>query len=166
MDGQDTIVTHYSILIEINAYPDKPLKSYLPDVQDIKMYLESILHDSVEVQIITASQIGPKSPDAVKDRVLWSIYNNLISAFKRATSLARAGDFVYSHYSGHGTRKPPFGQFANSTGDLALVFLTTENRESCLWGWELVSLLDAMVIRIGYHSRSRLLFLWECLPPR
>ena len=145
MDGQDSIVTHYAILIGIDGYPDKPLKSCVRDVQDTKMYLESILHGSVEVQMITASQIGPKSPDAVKDRELWPTYHNVISAFKRVTSLARAGDFVYIHYSGHGTRKPPFGEFTNSTGDLALVLLTKENRETCLWGSELASLLDDMV---------------------
>jgi hypothetical protein len=145
MDGQNTIVTHYAILIGIDGYPDKPLKSCVRDVQDIKIYLESILCDSVEVQMITASQIGPNSSDAVKDRVLWPTYDNTISAFKRVTSLARAGDFVYIHYSGHGTRKPPSGEFTNSIGDLALVFLTKENRETCLWGFELASLLDAMV---------------------
>jgi hypothetical protein len=55
MDGQDTTVTYYAILIGIDAYQGKPLKSCVRDVQDIKIYLESILHDSVEVQMITAS---------------------------------------------------------------------------------------------------------------
>jgi hypothetical protein len=146
MDGHNTIITHYAILIGINDYPDKPLKSCVCDVQDTKTYLESVLHDSVEVQMITTSQTDLTSPDAVKDRVLWPTYDNVISAFKMVTSLARAGDFVYIHYAGHGTRKPPSGEFTNkSTGDLALVLLTKEKRETCLWGFELASLLNAMV---------------------
>jgi hypothetical protein len=146
MDEENTTVTHYAILIGIDDYPDKPLKSCVRDVQDTKTYLESVLLHSVEIQMITTCQTGPKSSDAVKDQVLWPTYDNVISAFKNVTSPARAGDFVYIHYSGHGTRKPPNGEFTNkSTGDLALVLLTEENRETCLWGFELASLLNAMV---------------------
>lgn len=148
MNGQNTIVTHYAILIGIDGYPDKPLKSCVRDVQDTKTYLESVLHDSVEVQMITASQTGPRSSDAAKDRVLWPTHDNIITALKRVTSLARAGNFVHIHYSGHGTRKPPCGDFSNeSTGDLALVLLDgeKENQVRYLWGFELACLLKAMV---------------------
>jgi hypothetical protein len=148
MDAQNTHVTHYAILIGIDDYPDKPLKSCVRDVQDTKAYLESVLHDSVAVHMVTASRTDPKLTDAVKDRGLWPTRDNIISAFNEVTSLARAGDFVYIHYSGHGTRKPPSGEFSNkSTGDLALVLLGEgkDNQVRYLWGFELGYLLKAMV---------------------
>jgi len=49
------IVTHYAILIGIDGYPDKPLEGCVRDAQDTKAYLESTLHDSVDVQMIVTS---------------------------------------------------------------------------------------------------------------
>lgn len=141
-------VTHYAILIGIDDYPDKPLKSAVQDVEDIKTFLESRLRDSVKIQLITASQTDRTSSNPAKDPMLWPSYETIISVFKTVNSLARAGDFVYVHYSGHGTQKPPWGEFSNkSTGDLALVLLNTEkdNQVSYLWGLELASLLKMMV---------------------
>ena len=122
MEGQNTI-THYAILIGIDDYPDKPLRSAVIDVEDNKKFLESLMKASVKIQTLTASQTDRTSSDPVKEK-LWPTYDNVISTFKTVTSLARPGDFVYIHYSGHGTRKPPWGEFSdNSTGDLALVLL-------------------------------------------
>ncbi|KAE8442778.1 hypothetical protein EG329_002866 [Mollisiaceae sp. DMI_Dod_QoI] len=147
MDNEKTI-THYAILIGIDNYPDKPLKSCVRDVQDIKTYLESTLKDSVQIQAITASQADREPSDPAQDPTLWPTRENVTSAFERVTSLARAGDFVYIHYSGHGTQMPTSGEFSNgSSGDLALVLLGGEEKKqvSCLWGFELADLLKAMV---------------------
>ena len=43
MNGEHIVPSHYAILIGINAYPDKPLKSCVRDVQKIKECLESKL---------------------------------------------------------------------------------------------------------------------------
>ncbi|KAK0113059.1 hypothetical protein ONS95_014765 [Cadophora gregata] len=148
MDGPNTIITHHAILIGIDAYPDKPLKSCVNDVQDTKMFLEGTLKDFVEIQAFTASQTSHKISNPAQDPMLWPSRENVILAFETVTSLSKAGDYVYIHYSGHGTQKPPSGDFSNtSTGDLALVLLGggKENRKQYLWGFELASLLKNMV---------------------
>ncbi|MCJ1269028.1 hypothetical protein MMC22_008916 [Lobaria immixta] len=149
MDNQDTIVTHYAILIGIDAYPNRPLTSCVHDVLEIKNYLIKELLKSVHIQIFTAAKSTDlKSCNPAEDSVLWPTYDNVTAAFRKVTSLARAGDFVYIHYSGHGTRMEPLSEFSNeSTGDLALVLLRgeKENREPYLRGWILAHLLKAMV---------------------
>jgi hypothetical protein len=148
MDSQPTTITHYAILIGIDDYPNKPLKSCVNDVQDTKTFLKGILKDSVKIWAITASQTERKSPDLAQDPTLCPTSENVTSAFESVTSLSQAGDYVYIHYSGHGTQKPPSGDFSNkSTGDLALVLLSggKENRKQYFWGFELASLLKKMV---------------------
>ncbi|KAL7798571.1 putative caspase [Trichoderma ceciliae] len=142
MDGQHTIPTHYAILIGINAYPSRPLGSCVRDVQKIKEYLESKLA-SIDVQTLTAS--GGESPLEHPER--WPTRNNVTSALETTTSRARPGDFIYIHYSGHGTRRDPDFGFSNqSTGDLALVLLDGDtSREVFLLGPRLAGLLKAMV---------------------
>lgn len=148
MDNQATIVTHYAILIGIDAYPDSPLTSCVRDVQKIKAHLEKVLN-AVHIKMFTAAKsIDLESCNRAEGSVLWPTYINVTSAFREITSLAKAGDFVYIHYSGHGTRTEPSMEFSNMfTGDLALVLLDEEkeNRECYLRGWILALNLKAMV---------------------
>lgn len=147
MNNQDTIVTHYAILIGIDAYPKRPLTSCVQDVQEIKNYLSGVLN-SVHIQLFAATkstQLNLYNP--VESSMLWPTYDNVTSAFREIISLAKTGDFVYIHYSGHGTRTEPCREFSNkSTGDLALVLLDgeKENDERYLRGWILAHLLKAM----------------------
>ena len=146
MGNQDTIVTHYAILIGIDAYRDRSLTSCVQDVQEIKNYLEEVLN-SVYIQMFTAIEnTDLKSCNPAKGPVLWPTYDNVTSAFREITSLAKAGDFVYIHYSGHGTRTEPCSEFSNeSAGDLALVLLDEGKENRKLRGLILADLLKAMV---------------------
>ncbi|KAL5319063.1 hypothetical protein ACEPPN_014133 [Leptodophora sp. 'Broadleaf-Isolate-01'] len=148
MDKRTQIVTHYAILIGVGEYPYRSLKGSERDVRDAKVHLESILQDAVKIHMITTSQTDGEVFDPAHQSALWPTYDNVISAFEETTSLARPRDFVYIHYSGHGSRKPPSGEFSNtSAGDLALVLLKgREEKGVCyLWGYELARLLKAMV---------------------
>ncbi|KAH8765338.1 putative caspase [Diaporthe sp. PMI_573] len=145
---QSADFTHYAILIGINAYPSSPLKSCVRDAQNTKNYLEGKLK-SVHVRIFTATESpdlmsrGPIEPPA-----RWPTFSNVRASLMAITSSAKAGDFLYIHYSGHGIRGQPYGTFSNrSTGDLALVLLDGEEADSerYLWGPELASLLKALV---------------------
>lgn len=88
MTSQNNI-THYAILIGIDDYPDKPLRSAVRDIEDTKTFLESTLRESVKIQQITASQTDRTSSDPARDPMLWPSYETAISAFKTVTSLAR-----------------------------------------------------------------------------
>lgn len=150
MDNQDIIVTHHAILIGIDAYTDRPLTSCVNDIQEIKNYIERVLN-SVHIQMFRApNSTNLESDNPVQGSVLWPTRDNVISAFKETASLAKAGDFVYIHYSGYGTRSPaePCREFSNMfTGDLALVLLDEEEENGVryLRGWVLAHWLKAMV---------------------
>ncbi len=148
MGDQHITVTHYAILIGINAYPDRPLQGCVRDVQNIKTYLEGV-SNSIHIQMFTATKsANPESTNPTEDPILWPTYHNATSALEKATTLAKAGDVVYIHYSGHGTRGTPCSEFSKkSTGDLALVLLNKgkENDVRYLWGPRLALSLKAMV---------------------
>ncbi|CAF9941264.1 MAG: hypothetical protein HETSPECPRED_003035 [Heterodermia speciosa] len=142
MDDQHTIPTHYAILIGINAYPSSPLESCVRDVQKIKECLESKL-PRVDIRTLTAS--GGDTP--LEHPESWPTCHNITSALELVTSRAQPGDFIYIHYSGHGTRLDPCYELSNqSTGDLALVLLDEDSsRARPLPGPRLAGLLKSMV---------------------
>ncbi|KAH6696608.1 putative caspase [Leptodontidium sp. MPI-SDFR-AT-0119] len=148
MGDQRITVTRYAILIGIDAYPDRPLQGCVRDVQTIKTYLEGVV-GSVQLQIFTATKsTNPESTNLSEDPILLPTYHNVTSALEKTTTMAKAGDVVYIHYSGHGTRGAPSSEFSNkSTGDLALVLLNDgkENDVRYLWGPRLALSLKAMV---------------------
>ena len=142
--------TPHAILVGINAYPDKPLKGCVRDIQQIKKILEQ-QPGPINIQAFTATQssqdenVGP-----VEDPKLWPTYKNVTAAFRETTFRARPGDHVYIHYSGHGTRFEPSSEFSNrSTGDLALALLDGENGDLVrpFGGHRLALALNAMVMK-------------------
>jgi len=145
---QHAIATHYAILIGINAYPESPMKGCVRDVQEIKKHLEK-MPNPVHIQMFTASPTEDSySSRPAEDPELWPTYDNVTSSLKKMTSLAKPGDFVYIHYSGHGTTITPSGESSNrSTRDLALVLLEVTDRTNMryLRGLELAYLLRDIV---------------------
>ncbi|KAH8589514.1 hypothetical protein B0O99DRAFT_655393 [Bisporella sp. PMI_857] len=116
MGGDQRItVTHYAILIGIDAYPDRPSQGFM---------------------FTPTNSADPESINPTEDPILWPTYRNVTSALEKATTLAKAGDIPYIHYSDHGTR-----------GDLALVLLNKRKEIDVryLWGSRLALSLKAMV---------------------
>lgn len=73
MGDQRITVTHYAILIGIDAYPDRPLQGCVRDVQNIKTYLEGVLN-SVHMQIFTATKsTNPESTNPTEPNTLANI---------------------------------------------------------------------------------------------
>ncbi|KAI9889130.1 MAG: hypothetical protein M1814_005792 [Vezdaea aestivalis] len=161
MSDQRTLAAYHAVLVGIDAYHEKPLTSCVRDVEDFKAYLE---HDYLgwmseapniysltapstkEIDLPDRSTTSSKSSNLSKDRRSWPTYDNVKATFLGVLSQAQAGDFVYIHFSGHGTTIPPSQGFSNSaTGELALVLLRGLTGISLLKGSELASLIKDMV---------------------
>jgi len=117
-------------------------------VQDIKAYLEVAI-DHVHIRMFTATEsIDSDLSCPIEDPQLLPTSRNIKTAFEEVTKSAKVGEFVYIHYSGHGTREIPNNRSYNeSMGDLALVVLTEEKEkpETYLYGRSLAYSLNAMV---------------------
>jgi hypothetical protein len=141
-------VAYYAILIGIDTYQEKPLQGSVRDVQKVKQFLEG-LPEPVQIHLLTSTKSeDPASSTPTQNSTAWPTYKNVTSAIEQVTLKANAGDYVYIHFSGHGTRGAPQSQFSNhSTGDLALVLLdkTPKNNVRYLWGPTLAIALKAMV---------------------
>ncbi|KAI0383373.1 caspase domain-containing protein [Hypomontagnella monticulosa] len=148
MDNERTTPEHWAILIGINAYKEKPLKGAVRDVQDIRAFLEGAL-SPLHTRIFTATRsTDPGLLSPTEGPELLPTYDNVVSAFKEITTSAKDGDFVYIHYSGHGTREIPHTRSYNqSTGDIGLILLAEneENPVRYLFGRSLAYSLNAMV---------------------
>jgi hypothetical protein len=119
---------HHAILIGIDAYEKEPLRGAVRDVHSLKSYLEDA---SIRIRIRTftaSSDTNPASSGLLEDPQFWPTLKNIQRAIHETAESAESGDFVYIHYSGHGTREKLGSRTYNeSTGDLALVLLPGEN---------------------------------------
>jgi hypothetical protein len=139
----------YAILIGVNAYPKDPLKGAVRDIEEIRRLFQDEVH-TVEVDWFTATQNDNASTGSLAEHPdHWPTYRNVVPTLESLIGLAKAGDFVYIHYSGHGTTTPPHHSSpAGSTSDLALVLLETNSDTMdmrYLRGSELALLLQRLV---------------------
>ncbi|KAF2629498.1 hypothetical protein BU25DRAFT_363565, partial [Macroventuria anomochaeta] len=120
---QGTTAAHYAILIGINRYPKDSLKGCVRDVHELKKRLESS-SKAVDIRVFTASEGETSSVLPVRAPNLLPTYGNITTSFEQITSSAKSGDFVYIHYSGHGTTISQINNLPNdSPHDLALVLI-------------------------------------------
>jgi hypothetical protein len=102
----------YALLIAVDFYfPDRlPNGSYYPHlggcVRDVQ-HVETLLTTRFGVPAdhilkLSATNVGRAQPhEPFED---WPTYANMVDRFQRLTAMARPGDQVYVHYSGHGGR--------------------------------------------------------------
>lgn len=95
----------WAVLVGIDFYsktnPRKNLSGCVADVCEVKSFLE------------TSLRVPPKNIDVLTASVGAEVNNhplptktNVIKAIQSLSTKAKAGDFVYIHYSGHGDREP------------------------------------------------------------
>jgi hypothetical protein len=145
--------SHYALLIGICFTPKErrqewpPLKGCIRDVQEITEQLDkSSLR--VNVRVLTASVIDLDAPRPFEDEKDLPSHSNIISNLEEITSRASTGNFIYVHFTGHGTTLEPTGLYANShTGELALVVIASDDATKIqyLRGSELAYQLNKMV---------------------
>ncbi len=104
----------FALLIAIDNYFETALPdgTYYPRlggcVRDVN-HVYAFLTDKARVGLADdhiirlSASIGP-GMEPPEPRSQWPTYANMVAAFKQVTAMARAGDQVYIHYSGHGGR--------------------------------------------------------------
>lgn len=91
------------------------------------------------------SDINASAP--IEAENLWPTYDNILAELDDITQKATKGDFVYIHYSGHGTQSPTTVASENTKlkGDFALVLVDKSYRGGYLHGCDLAHHLSRMV---------------------
>lgn len=140
----------WTVLVGVNfyPYPNIQLEGCVRDVRDIEQYLNS--RRMLDIEVFTASPPSdPKSKNPEEEPRLWPTYHNITTSLKRIICKAQPGDFVYIHFSGHGTQTLASSSKSShdETGDLALVLFDEANGIRYLHGIELASLINDMVQR-------------------
>lgn len=96
---------HWAVLIGVGFYKsENPVRGAVNDVQLMKACLESHL-PLVNISLFTASEPSQESfPYPPEELHQLPTVSNITAALDRVIFLAQAGDTVYIHYSGHGTK--------------------------------------------------------------
>ncbi|KAH7014189.1 uncharacterized protein B0I36DRAFT_369175 [Microdochium trichocladiopsis] len=141
---------YHAVLIGIDDYPQSPLKSCVRDVEIVARAIENTIDPSrLQCYIYAAGrQLDEKTAKSDNLRVVQRpTLHNIIECLKNIPHDAEPGDFVYIHFSGHGTRMNPKFDYSNQqTGDLALVLLASgESSETDLKGPRLAGLIKKMI---------------------
>lgn len=152
MDEANAAPSHWAVLIGINFYmkPANSLEGCVQDVHSIEQYLKT-RHAPTHINIFkasTPSDPGSRRPTETPNS--WPTYENITSSLKNITNEAKPGNFVYIHFSGHGTQEETRSseEYSNKyRGNLALVLFDESNVNGIryLHGRELASLVNQMV---------------------
>lgn len=149
MSADPAPITHYALLIGIACYRGQPLQGCVNDVREVEERLRKH-RQNPDIKTLTASPIAPGSCYPAEDEAFLPTYSNVLLSLHSIISRASSGDFVYIHFSGHGTTVTPDSHGDRkpdaSTGDLALVLFEKEKPGiRYLRGQELGVLLKAAV---------------------
>lgn len=119
----------HALLIGINCYLDnllpgglfyKSLSGCVQDVQRVETFLvEKLSIPRERIIKLTSSRVsGQEEPSEPPSQ--WPTYKNIVEGFKRITDVARPGDQVFVHYSGHGGRASTTEAFKQIKGENGL----------------------------------------------
>ncbi|KKD36163.1 caspase family protein [Limnoraphis robusta] len=101
----------YALLIGINCYfpntlPNgssyKSLKGCVRDINQVEDFLNQLPTRPNKIVKLTAS--NPENNSPVEPPEQLPTYENIIKSFQHITQIAKPGDRIYIHYSGHGGR--------------------------------------------------------------
>lgn len=140
----------WAVLIGVNFHPDpnNRLHGCVRDVNNIEACLRE---GPTPVTIVTMTASNSEVSDflqPIEPEQSWPTYAHVTSSLQQITRDANEGDFVYIHYSGHGTQVESIAtdnRHERDNGDLALVLVGTDQENSYLRGRELAHHLNLMV---------------------
>src|SRR4051794_28556568 len=104
----------YALLIGLDFYFGYPLPdgSYYPrlggcvrDIRHVQTYLTDPAGLNLPPQnLLTLTATIGQGQLPVEAKENWPTYENMVAAFKKLADMAKPGDQLYIHYSGHGGR--------------------------------------------------------------
>ncbi|KAL0932611.1 caspase domain-containing protein [Colletotrichum truncatum] len=112
MDESRDAVKYFAVLIGIDFYKDAPLKGCVRDAKDMADYLK---YAQPAAQLCTFTASPPDDAESslpAEHPRAWPTIDNVVAKIREIASVARSGDYVHIHYSGHGTRMEPTGELA------------------------------------------------------
>lgn len=147
MSEVDQVPHHWALLIGINFYNTQGhLKGAVNDVELMEQYLKNDGR-RVDITILKALSTEGNQSYPSGDPTSWPTTPNIIASIKKIGEQAHEGDFVYIHFSGHGTRLISGGSYGHKdTGDASLIVLSEDgSQEEELNGYFLALKLKNLV---------------------
>lgn len=146
-----TLPAKWVVIIAIDFYvdPSRRLEGCVNDGEELHSWLNNNYHPVNITKLFAVNNGDPAQKSPLGDSVTWPTYENVIGILKEITQSANPGDFVYVHYSGHGTLRPTTAEeYRECDGtDAALVLFDVKNEIRYLKGIELATLFDDMVLK-------------------
>ncbi|KAI1429094.1 hypothetical protein F5Y12DRAFT_729607 [Xylaria sp. FL1777] len=129
MDGA---ASYFAVLIGVNFYPEKysSLHGCVSDIEQIAKFLANSTTRLNIRKLTASSSTEAHSRHPPENPKSWPTYQRVIANLEEVYSHGVAGDFVYIHYSGHGTTTKSIDDNSNSPSEhLALVLLEEEESD-------------------------------------
>jgi len=143
------VAKYWALLIGINDYKELGLKDLDGPVRDVALLKRYLTSTEIPMNVITMTAHDPEDPERSLSSEIAKLrptVDNVINNLEDITMKAKAGDYIYIHFSGHGTtmkRRSP--QHASEKEHLALILCPAEQKSLYLEGRQLASLLNTMV---------------------
>ncbi|KAL9609813.1 MAG: hypothetical protein Q9167_005440 [Letrouitia subvulpina] len=140
-------MTTWAVLIGINFYvKDRHLQGAVQDVRDMGAYI-SANYERVNISILTASAPqDSKIKIPTEEPIAWPTFENIKAKLDFIEQAANQGDFLYIHFSGHGTQQPTISREykEHDSSDVALVLFDPSRGARYLRGVDLARLLQKL----------------------
>src|SRR6185312_16420751 len=93
---------NYALIIADSDYPNLDQKYWLKGPKNDEILVRDYLLDSAPVKFAPQNVVALGSGDGLQ----LGTHKNILDALVRIAGEARRGDFVYLHFSGHGSQQP------------------------------------------------------------
>lgn len=93
---------NYALIVADSDYPNLDQKYWLKGPKNDEILVRDYLLDSAPVKFAPQNVVALGSGDGLQ----LGTHKNILDALARIAAEAKAGDFVYLHFSGHGSQQP------------------------------------------------------------